>query len=74
MKLKIPHDDMFDHKDFMVLAGGIGVVAGLIVGVGITPWGLIAVPLGVLLIVLAFKLCQPYSSCLNSLRVYGGEN
>lgn len=56
MKIQLPKDDMFDHKDFMVIAGGIGVVAGLIVGIGITPWGLIAIPLGVLLIVLAFKL------------------
>ncbi len=56
VKIQLPKDDMFDHKDFMVIAGGIGIVAGLLIGVAITPWGLVAVPLGALIIVLAFKL------------------
>ncbi len=53
---KIPHDDMFDRKDFMAITGAIGVFAGVLIGIGITPWGLVALPLGIFLIILAFRL------------------
>ncbi len=56
MKLPVPQTDLFDRKDFMFVAGGIGAFAGIFIGAFITPWALIAIPLGVLLIVLAFKM------------------
>lgn len=54
--MKLIKTDAFDHKDFMLIAGGIGTFAGLFIGLFITPWALVAIPLGILLIVLAFKL------------------
>lgn len=48
--------DMFDRKDFMFISGGIGTFAGLFIGAFISPWALVAIPLGILLIVLAFRM------------------